>query len=156
MVDNSDIMNQVSPKFRPILESKLEDGEEILVMADAVVPPCGQAIEWVPFVGRLAGLGRAIATKNYALVVTKTRFWIVGVNKFARFTDVRMTSFEAFPISDIRTTVTDTKYFDGLIFKDTLKINTFSGKKYEFRGMNKETGDLVRDSIIEAQEGAQT
>jgi len=156
MADNSEFLStMVNPQFRNVLESKLQDGEQLIALADAFVPPFGQGATWLPFVGSMIELGRAAGTKPYVLVVTSTRLWIIGVNKrFTKSAAVQEKSFEFVPINDIRSSVTDSRFFDGLIFKDALKFSLMNGKKYEFR-LNKEKGDIIRDAIISSQEGVQ-
>jgi len=155
MVDNSEMLDQLRDGYRAIIESKLQGDEEILAVADATIPPPGAAAGWVPFVGKFVDLARGVATKVYTLVVTNERFWLIGINKWSK-KEVKETSFEALPITDIKTAVTDKKSIHEIYEEDSLKLSTFSGRKLKFRGLQKEDADLIRDSIIHAQEAAQT
>ena len=154
MVDNSEILVLLQDGARAIIERKLEAEEKILAFASATIPPPGAAATWLPFVGKIVELGRQVATKAYLLVVTNSRFWMLGINKWSR-KNVEETSFEAFPIADIKTVVTDKKGIYDAWHDDSLKLSTFSGRNLEFRGIEKANADLIRNAIIQAQEASQ-
>jgi len=141
------------PVIQQLIKNRLQAGETLLAFATALTTPTGN-VHWVPFVGGLLELGRAVATKHYILGVTEQRFLIIQINKWSRITkEVHEVSFDDVPIKRIRTVAAQSRFLDSLVYGDEFKLEAGDGRKYHFRKISKEHGAMLRDAILGAQDG---